>query len=65
MNADKVLEDLPAKFIDVVDDLGKARTYIASLEQEKIVLLRERDQLLSFIQGVGRQMAECYKAHQR
>ena len=64
MSADEVLEKLPERFIEVVDDLGKARAYIAKLEREKVALLRERENLLSFIKGVSRQMAECYKAHE-
>lgn len=60
---DDVLKDLPSKYVEAIDDLGKARAYIAELEREKVKLIRERVELLSIINGVSRQMAEVAKAH--
>ena len=42
--------------------LGKAREYSAQLERDKTELIRERDDLLAFIKGVGRQMSEVVKS---
>ena len=43
--------------------LGKVREYGAQLERDKTKLIRERDDLLAFIKGVGRQMSEVVKSH--
>ena len=42
--------------------LGEAREYIAQLERDKTKLIRDRDDLLDFIKGVGRQMFEVVKS---
>ena len=42
--------------------LGEVREYIAQLERDKTKLIRERDDLLAFIKGVGRQMSEAVKS---
>ena len=42
--------------------LGKVREYSAQLERDKTKLIRERDDLLAFIKGVGRQMSEVVKS---
>lgn len=61
----KTLDELPTKYMDAVEDLSKAREYIAQLERDKQVLMREREELLDFIKGAGRNMAEVVKAHSK
>ena len=43
-------------------ELGEVREYSAQLERDKTELIRERDDLLAFIKGVGRQMSEVVKS---
>ena len=59
----EMTEQHEARIAELEAALGEVREYSAQLERDKTELIRERDDLLAFIKGVGRQMSEVVKSH--